>query len=239
MVMSSLPSAPSGNRLLRALPADEREALSASLQPRNLPIKTVLFEPGEIIDSVHFPLDGVVSLVTPLADGNIVEVATIGNEGIVGAPVMLGGSLAVRAISQVSGRALRMDARVFMAEVEHLSGLRRIVQTYIQALFGQIAQAAACNRLHSNEERLSRWLLMSHDRVGTDDFLITHEFLGQMLGSRRATVTLSAGLLQAAGLIRYRRGRVTIVDRQGLEGVSCECYATIKTALDAVVATPV
>ena len=108
-------------------------------------------------------------------------------------------------------------------------------QNYLQALFGQISQAAACNRLHSNEERLSRWLLMSHDRVGTETFPITHEFLGQMLGSRRATVTLSAGILQAAGLIRYPRGRVTIVDRAGLESVSCECYGVIKAALDRVI----
>ena len=143
----------------------------------------------------------------------------------------------MRAISQVGGRTMRMDASTFVAELERLSSFRRLVQRYIQALFGQISQAAACNRLHSNEERLSRWLLMSHDRVGVDSFPITHEFLGQMLGSRRATVTLSAGLLQAAGLIRYHRGRVTIVDREGLEGVACECYGIIKTALDRVVAT--
>jgi CRP-like cAMP-binding protein len=197
----------------------------------------VLFEPARPIDHVYFPVSGVISLVTPLEDGNIVEVATIGNEGIVGVPLVAGGSLAVRAISQVGGRTLRMDAALFVAELERLSSFRRLVQRYIQALFGQISQAAACNRLHSNEERLSRWLLMSHDRVGTDSFPITHEFLGQMLGSRRATVTLSAGLLQAAGLIRYHRGRVTIVDREGLEGVACECYSIIKGALDRVVAT--
>jgi CRP-like cAMP-binding protein len=229
--------APAGNHLLASLPEAERNALMAHMRPTHLSVKTVLFDPGQVIGSVHFPIDGVVSLVTPLADGNIVEVATIGNEGIVGVPLVAGGSLAVRAISQVGGRTLRMDAALFVAELERLSGFRRLVQRYIQALFGQISQAAACNRLHSNEERLSRWLLMSHDRVGMDAFPITHEFLGQMLGSRRATVTLSAGLLQAAGLIRYHRGRVTIVDREGLEGVACECYGIIKTALDQVVAT--
>src|SRR5439155_13119558 len=109
-----------------------------------------------------------------------------------------------------------------------------LVRRYVQAFVGQVAQAAACNRLHSNEERLSRWLLMSHDRVGVDEFAITHEFLGQMLGSRRATVTLSAGILQAAGLIRYQRGHVTILDRVGLEAVACECYGVIKNALDQV-----
>ncbi len=223
------------NHLLEALPADERTQLMSHLRPAHLIVKTVLFDPGQPIESVYFPVDGVVSLVTPLADGNIVEVATIGNEGIVGVPLVAGGSLAVRAISQVGGRSFRMDARTFATEFERLDNFRSLVQRYIQALFGQISQAAACNRLHSNEERLSRWLLMSRDRVGTDTFPITHEFLGQMLGSRRATVTLSAGLLQAAGLIRYHRGRVTIVDREGLESVSCECYAIIKTALSRVV----
>jgi CRP-like cAMP-binding protein len=225
------------NRILRALPGEERDQLFPGLELVALPTQTVLFEPGTAIRYVHFPLDGVVSLVTPLADGDIVEVATIGNEGIVGVPLVAGGSLAVRAISQVGGRALRMEATAFTAALDHLPAFRRLVRRYIQALFGQISQAAACNRLHSNEERLSRWLLMSHDRVETDTFPITHEFLGQMLGSRRATVTLSAGLLQSAGLIRYHRGRVTIVDRRGLEGVSCECYAIIRAALDQVVAS--
>ncbi len=229
-------TAPAGNHLLDALPATERDALLPHLRPAHLTVKTVLFDPGQAVAHVHFPMDGVISLVTPLADGNIVEVATIGNEGIVGVPMVPGGSLAVRAISQVGGRTLRMEATEFLKQFEHLPGFRELVQKYVQALFGQISQAAACNRLHSNEERLSRWLLMSHDRVGTDTFPITHEFLGQMLGSRRATVTLSAGLLQSAGLIRYHRGRVTIVDREGLEAVSCECYGIIKAALDSVVA---
>jgi CRP-like cAMP-binding protein len=206
------------------------------MTPVPLGIKTVLFEPGEPIRAVHFPLDGVISLVSPLDDGAIVEVATVGNEGIVGVPLVLGGSLAVRAISQVSGSSLRMEASAFLSEVGRGGPLADLVHQYLQALFGQIAQAAACNRLHTNEERLSRWLLMSHDRVGVDYFAITHEFLGQMLGSRRATVTLSAGILQAAGLIRYHRGHVTILDREGLEGVSCECYGVIKQQLDRVVA---
>ena len=237
MAKGSTLTATSGNHLLEALPDTERETLMRQLRPAHLTVKTVLFDPGHPIQFVHFPIDGVISLVTPLADGNIVEVATIGNEGIVGVPLVPGGSLAVRAISQVGGRTLRLDAGEFLRDLERLPAFRELVQKYVQALFGQISQAAACNRLHSNEERLSRWLLMSHDRVGTDTFPITHEFLGQMLGSRRATVTLSAGLLQSAGLIRYHRGRVTIVDREGLESVSCECYGIIKAALDRVVST--
>jgi CRP-like cAMP-binding protein len=224
-----------GNRLLQVLPEAEQDRLRSKLTPLSLSMKTVLFEPGQEINAVHFPVNGVVSLVTSLEDGAIVEVATVGNEGIVGVPLVLGGSLAVRAISQVPGDTLRMDASVFIAEFDRPGPFRDLVQNYMQALFGQISQAAACNRLHSNEERLSRWLLMSHDRVGTETFPITHEFLGQMLGSRRATVTLSAGILQAAGLIRYHRGRVTIVDRAGLESVSCECYGVIKSALDRVI----
>jgi CRP-like cAMP-binding protein len=223
------------NRILAAMSPEEKKRLLPALVPVRLPIKVVLFEPGQAVEAVHFPLDGVVSLVTPLDDGAIVEVATVGNEGIVGVPLVAGGSLAVRAISQVAGRALRMSGPAFLAEVERGGMLGILVRRYTQALFGQISQAAACNRLHTNEERLSRWLLMSHDRVGLDQFAITHEFLGQMLGSRRATVTLSAGILQAAELIRYQRGHVTILDRPGLEDVACECYRVIKAELDQVV----
>jgi CRP-like cAMP-binding protein len=183
---------------------------------------------------VYFPLNGVISLVTPLEDGAIVEVATVGNEGVVGVPLVLGGSLTVRAISQVAGWVLRMDAASFLQEMARPGPMRELTDDYLQALFGQISQAAACNRLHTNEERLSRWLLMSHDRVGVDEFAITHEFLGQMLGSRRATVTLSAGILQAAGLIKYHRGLVNIVDRHGLEQVACECYGVIRDELGSV-----
>ena len=161
--------------------------------------------------------------------------ATIGNEGIVGVPLVPLGGLAVRAISQVAGHALRMDASSFLEWAERSPAFQTLVDSYIQALFGQIAQAAACNRLHSSEERLSRWLLMSHDRVGADEFMITQEFLGQMLAARRSTVSVSAGILQRAGLIRYVRGHVTIVDRIGLEAVSCECYAVIKAELARVV----
>ncbi len=195
----------------------------------------MLFEPGQPVDAVYFPLDGVVSLVTPLEDGAIVEVATVGNEGLVGVPVVLGGSLAVRAISQVAGRCLTMEVGAFLYELRTKSAFPRLVDSYVQALFSQISQAAACNRLHSNEERLARWLLMSHDRVGADQFFITQEFLAQMLGSRRATVTLSASILQRAGFIRYHRGHVEIVDRLGLESAACECYDVIRLALERVV----
>ncbi|MGH7723273.1 MAG: Crp/Fnr family transcriptional regulator [Candidatus Dormibacteria bacterium] len=227
-----LPSDRQRNLPLQALSSEARQRFAAALTPVMMPVKKVLFERAEEITHVYFPISGVISLVTPLEDGNIVEVATIGNEGIVGVPLREGGSLAVRAISQVAGASLRMEAAVFLAELARERQVRDVIQSYTQSLFSQIAQAAACNRLHSNEERLSRWLLMSHDRLGRDVFDITHEFLGQMLGSRRATVTLSMGVLQAAGLIRYHRGRVTILDRQELLAVSCECYGVIQAAFD-------
>ena len=223
------------NRLLAGLASSERERLLPRLTEVFLKVKTVLFEPGQPIDAVYFPLDGVISLVTPLEDGAIVEVATVGNEGLVGVPVVLGGSLAVRAISQVAGRCLTMEVGAFLSELGTKGPLSRLVDSYVQALFSQISQAAACNRLHSNEERLARWLLMSHDRVGADEFFITQEFLAQMLGSRRATVTLSASILQRAGFIQYRRGHIEITDRHGLEGAACECYEVIRSALERVV----
>jgi len=221
-----------GNRILDALPSDVRERVFSQLTPMSLKGRTVLFEPRQVLTHVYFPVNSVISLVTPFDDGSSVEVATIGSEGIIGVPLIEGGSLAVRAIAQVAGTTLRMQTATFLAEVGRRGVLGDVVQNYTQALFGQISQAAACNRLHSNEERLSRWLLMSHDRVGSDEFHITHEFLGQTLGARRATVTLSMGVLQAAGLIRYRRGMVTILDRAGLEEVSCECYAVIRAVLE-------
>jgi CRP-like cAMP-binding protein len=223
------------NRILTALPSSERQYLFGPVRNVTLPVKTVLFEPGAPIDALYFPTDGVISLVTPLLDGTIVEVATIGNEGIVGVPLVPLGGLAVRAISQLAGHSLRLDAAAFLTLFERSSVFQALVDKYTQALFGQISQAAACNRLHSSEERLSRWLLMSHDRVGSDQFMITQEFLGQMLGARRSTVSVSAGILQRAGLIRYARGRVTIVDRAGLEAVSCECYSVIRSELERVI----
>lgn len=223
------------NRILTALPSSDRDDLFGLVRSVALPVKTVLFEPGAPISALYFPTDGVISLVTPLHDGAIVEVATIGNEGIVGVPLVPRNGLAVRAISQVAGHSLRIDTEAFIALTVRSTTFRALVDKYTQALFGQISQAAACNRLHSSEERLSRWLLMSHDRVGADQFMITQEFLGQMLGARRSTVSVSAGILQRAGLIRYVRGHVTIVDRAGLEAVSCECYAVIRTELERVV----
>ena len=221
-----------GNHILDALPPADLARLRPDMEEVALVVRDVVFDAREIITAVHFPVSGIVSLVTPMEDGSIVEVTTVGNEGMVGVAVFLGArSTTVRAISQVSGRALRQPVDAFLRAIDDHSQLRAVVQRYTQALFTQISQSAGCNRLHSNEERLARWLLMSHDRVGADRFPITQEFLSQMLGVRRATVTVSAGILQRAGFISYARGQVTIVDRKGLEGASCECYRIMQTEL--------
>lgn len=222
------------NRILAALPPSDRRQLFEAASSVALPVKTVLFEPGRPVDAAYFPVDGVISLVTPFQDGAMVEVATVGNEGIVGVPLVPFGGLAVRAIAQVGGRCLRLDAAAFLEWADRCHAFQRLVESYTQALFGQIALSAACNRLHSNDARLARWLLMNQDRVGSA-FTITQDFLGQLLGVRRSTVSVSAGLLQRDGAIRYTRGRVTIVDRELLEAMSCECYATITSELERVV----
>ena len=227
----------SENRPLACLPSRDRARLMLKAVPRFLKVGTVLFEPGEEVDAVYFPLDGVVSLVTRLKNGGPVEVATVGNEGLVGVPAVGGGSLAVLAISQVEGRSLTMSTSDFLTELANSQPLTRLVQKYVQALFGQISQAVACNRLHSCEERLSRWLLMSQDRVGKYEFSITQEFLGEMLGVSQATVALTASALERAGLISCWVGHIEIVDRQGLEQVACECYRVVRSELDDVTST--
>lgn len=223
------------NRLLAALPGPERERLSPSLLVERVETKQLLMEAGKGIDSVYFPQSAVVSLLTTMEDGGSVEIATIGNEGMVGVALFLGSAvMAARefAQAQVPGEVLRMDASRFRAEMVPGSAFHAVIQRYVQAFFGQVSQQVACNGLHSIEERCSRWLLLTHDRVGADEFPITQEFLSQMLGVRRASVTLAAGMLQKAGFVRYHRGRMTIIDREGLEASSCECYGVIRAEFD-------
>lgn len=226
----------SENRLLAALPKEEYERLVANMEAVFLELKHSVYEPNEPIEYVYFVKNGVVSLLNVMEDGKEVEVATVGNEGMVGLPVFLGAEkIPGRAFSQVPGDALRMKADVFKDKVTPGTRLHDLLQRYTQALFNQIAQGTACNTLHSVEERMCRWLLMTQDRVGKDDFPLTQEFLGQMLGVRRPTVSIAASILQKAGLIRYSRGGITILDREGLEDSSCECYAIIKAEFDRLV----
>jgi len=196
-------------------------------------LKKVLYEPYKPIQYVYFIDCGVVSLVSIMEDGATVEVGTIGNEGMVGLPLFLGaGTTPHQTFVQVPGTATRIQAEVFKRVVSPNSFLHSLLQQYTQALFNQISQSAACNRLHSIEERCCRWLLMTHDRVESDQFELIQEFLAQMLGVRRAGVSVVAAMLQQAGLIRYSRGKMNILDRAGLEAGSCECYAIVKREFD-------
>lgn len=200
-----------------------------------LDLKEQVHVPGGRIDSVYFPLDAVASLLNLVEDEGGVEVATIGNEGLVGLPVSWGAGYAnSRELVQVQvpGEVLRMDADVFGAEIAGQGSLSSVVQRYTQAFFAQLTQQVACNGLHSIQERCARWLLLTHDRVGSDEFPLTQEFLAQMLGARRPTVSTAAGILSQAGFIRYRRGRLTVTDREGLESASCECYAVVRDVFD-------
>jgi CRP-like cAMP-binding protein len=223
---------PGENRLLVALPRDEHDRLLPHLEKVSLPLRDILYEANGPIAHVFFPLYGVVSLVIVDA-GFTLEVGVIGNEGMVGTPVFLGADRSpTRAIAQIPGEALRMDAKVFQKEMKRIGPLHSLVQRYTQAMINQISQSIVCNHRHSVAKRMCRWLLMSHNRVGPDEFLLTHEFLAQMLGVRRPTVTAVAGTLQKAGLIRYHRGKITILDRKGLEAASCECYEVVAKELD-------
>jgi len=218
------------NRLLELLPNGERLRLESSMQ--RMPIKPhdMLHSPGQPMEHVYFPLWGVVSLMTPLEDGSAVETAVVGNEGMVGVQAFLGGGSIgnAQAMGQIPGEALRMNADHFRAEIEAGGKLRQILFSYSQALFTQISQGVACNGVHAIQERCARWLLEAHDRAGSDEFELTQEFLSDMLGVRRPSVTAAARTLQTAGVIRYRRGRITVVDRERLEEASCECYRVIK-----------
>jgi CRP-like cAMP-binding protein len=189
----------------------------------------VLQRPGEHLTWAWFPETAVVSLRVVLGASKVVEVATVGREGFLGQPAVLGDAAAtMEAVVQVPGSGLGLPLAVFQAVVGRSGALRQLILRATRAFVLQVALGAACNRLHGAEARLARWLLMTHDRVGADDLRLTHEFLGEMLGTTRATATLSAGALQRAGLVRTGSGRITVVDRAGLEAMACECYQAIR-----------
>lgn len=223
---------PRGNRLLDALPAEELERLRPHLETVSLGLKEVLAEPDEPIEHVYFPINGAFSMIATMEDGQGVEVGTIGNEGMLGLAVFLGReTMPLRAISQVPGEAVRMRSDV-LRELRPGDRLHELLRLYTEAMFVFAAQSSACNRLHSVEQRASRWLLHTQDRVGRDEYPLTQEFLAQMLGVRRASVSEVAGGLQRAGLISYGRGRIRVLDRPGLETRSCECYGIIRAEFD-------
>lgn len=224
------------NRLLAALPAAEFDRLAPHLKPVELALKQVLHQPNQPLEFVYFPTDGMISLITRMQDGSAIETGTVGNEGLVGIPVFLRAErMPVEAFCQIPGSAMRMTSATFQREVTPDLALYRLLQRYTQALFNQSAQSAACNRLHTIEARFCRWMLMTRDRVNDDQFPMTQEFLAEMLGVQRSSVNLIAATIQRAGLIEYRRGQMTILDRAGMEEVACECYAVIREEFDRLV----
>ncbi len=221
------------NRLLGLLSHTDYERLLPHLRPVTLDYRMSLYESGANIEFVWFIETGVGSLVNTMVNGDAAEVGTIGNEGIVGLPLLFGDHQAPTAVYvQVPGNGLRMRADLFARELELSPSMRLVMLHYAHAFFNQVAQSAACNQLHSLRQRCCRWLLMTHDRMNADQFLLTQEFLAMMLGVRRSGVSVAASELQRAGMIRYSRGNVTILDRAALERQSCECYGIARMEFD-------
>lgn len=215
------------NQLLAALPVAEQ--LVPSLEVVDLKSGQILYEPNEPIQFAYFPQRTVISLVSIMENGATTEVGLVGREGMIGLPVIWGGrSMTSRAIVQIPGDALRLSAERLQQLCQPGTELFKFLLLYTQALFSQVSQTAACNRQHTIEERLARWLLSAHDCVEQSELELTQEFISNMLGINRPGVTIAAGILQRAGLIRYRRGRITILDRNELEAASCECYSLVK-----------
>jgi CRP-like cAMP-binding protein len=217
------------NRLLAALPDAEYQRLIPHLEHVSLSLKQVLYEVGEPIEYVYFPHQSIVSALSTMEDGSMVEVGLVGNDGIVGIPAALGDNItATTAMVQVPDSAMRMKASLLKSEFQRGGSLQSLLLRYMQAQHAFVSQNAACNRLHYLEGRLARWLLLVCDRVKSNELPLTHEFMSQMLGVRRAGVTEAANMLQQSGLIRYTRGKITILNRQELEAASCECYEIIE-----------
>ena len=218
------------NLILASLPDKDYDRLLPDLEHVPLPSGEKLYKSGDAIEYVYFPGDGLVSLVTHMNDGTTVEVGLIGRDGMVGIPVLLGDDIAFEeAIVQIPGDALRMRSGVFKDGLRsNHNPLLTELLLYTRSLMKQVGRTAACNRIHTVEERLSRWLLMCHDRMDSDELPLTQEFISNMLGTRRASVGTAATGLQTEGLIRYSRGHISILDRSGLEETACECYLAAK-----------
>lgn len=233
MVTRKAPVGAPANRLLNLLTPADYTRLHGHLERQPLAYRQSLYAADAKIDTIYFIETGVGSLVNTMANGQAAEVGTIGNEGLVGVPVVLGDDRAPTAVYiQVPGEGLAMNAAVFRKELARSETMQVVMHHYVHALFNQVAQSAACNHFHSLEQRCCRWLLMTRDRMGADNFLLTQEFLAMMLGVQRPGVSIAAGALQRAGLITYTRGNVTILDRQELKKRSCECYAVSKKEFD-------
>jgi CRP-like cAMP-binding protein len=221
------------NRLLAALPRRDLERWLPHLEPVEMPLSQVLYEPGRTLSHVYFPTTAIVSLLYVMEDGASAEIAVVGNDGVVGVSLFMGGgSTPSRAVVQSAGHGLRLNASAIQAEFEHAGPAMHLLLRYTQALITQMAQTAVCNRHHSLDQQLCRWLLLSLDRLQHSELVMTQELIANMLGVRREGVTEAAFKLQKLGLIRYSRGHITVLERTGLEQRSCECYAVVKKEYD-------
>jgi CRP-like cAMP-binding protein len=224
---------PRDNRILAGLPSDDYERISRALEFAPLSLRQLITEAHAPLRHVYFPTSGLISMLREMEDGRQVEVGSVGREGIAGARALLGDRRSLfHFIAQIPGEAYRMTYEDFLRECDAVGPFRERVLRFLNALVCQLSQWVACNILHTVEQRCCRWLIMVRDRTGSDQFPLTHEFLAQMLGVRRASVTEVARTLQKAGLIRYRRGEMTILDPQGLEAAACECHRQVKEEVD-------
>ncbi|PKO69934.1 MAG: Crp/Fnr family transcriptional regulator [Betaproteobacteria bacterium HGW-Betaproteobacteria-14] len=231
MAIASL-SSPKQNHLLAALPTAELEALAAHLELVPLSLGKMLYEPGGQLQHAYFPTTAIVSLHYVMESGASAETAGVGNEGVVGISLFMGGNTtSSSAVVQTAGHAYRLERRLLMQEFNRAGALQRLLLRYTQALITQMAQTAACNRHHSVEQQLCRWLLLTMDRQASNELVMTQELVASMLGVRREGITEAAGNLQRAGCISYRRGHISVLDRSGLETRACECYAVVKREL--------
>ena len=230
---------PQQNRLLAALAPPERAAIYPHLKLVPMPLAEVIYEPGEALRNVYFPTDSIVSLMYTTADGAAAEIAMVGNEGLIGIAVFLGGGTTPsRAVVQSAGSAYRLRAQQLEEEFHRNGETQRLLLRYTQALITQMAQTAVCNRHHSVDHQLCRWLLLSLDRLSSNRLTITQELISNMLGVRREGVTDAAGKLQKLGVIRYTRGQIEVLDRPRLEQLCCECYAVVKKETDRLLPIP-
>ena len=224
---------PQDNHILSALPDEERDRLFPHLSFVSMPLGDVLYESGETLKHIYFPTDSIVSLLYVMKDGASAEIAVVGNEGAIGVALFMGGETTPsRAIVQSAGSAFRLEGKRLKAEFNRHGQMLHVLLRYTQSLITQMAQTAVCNRHHSVNQQLCRWLLLSLDRLRSNELKMTQELIANMLGVRREGVTAAAGELQKAGVIRYRRGKITVLDRAKLEQLSCECYSVVKKESD-------
>jgi CRP-like cAMP-binding protein len=238
--MPTIQRDPKQNHLLAALSAIERERLYPHLQLVPMPLGKVLYESGDVMRHVYFPTDSIISLLYVLEDGASAEISVVGNEGLIGVALFMGGETTPsRAIVQSAGFAYRLIGQLLKEEFHRNGGMQLLLLRYTQALLTQMAQTAVCNRHHSVDQQLCRWLLLSLDRLNSNRLNMTQELIANMLGVRREGVTDAAGKLQKLGVIEYARGRITVLDRPKLEKLCCECYAVVKKETDRLLPQPV